>query len=102
MTLNHLERLVRQGALQMLRLKYVDGIDDGNRSKSKAYSLWYYMLLENREESDWGGCRREVVWDKKRSDKLMHQFARSWGLEESAEEEEVTASQMRMIKSRNW
>ena len=98
--LNQLERLVREGALEMLRLKYVHGVDDGNHSQPKAYSLWYYMLLENREESDWGSCKRELVWDKMRSDKLMHHFACGWGLEESAEV--ITAREMRMIKSRNW
>ncbi|KFY97847.1 hypothetical protein V500_01891 [Pseudogymnoascus sp. VKM F-4518 (FW-2643)] len=41
MTLNQLERLVREGALEMLRLKYVHGVDDGNHSQPKAYSLWY-------------------------------------------------------------
>ncbi|KFY76887.1 hypothetical protein V499_03578 [Pseudogymnoascus sp. VKM F-103] len=51
-----LEWLVREGALEMLRLKYVVGVDDGFENQPEAYSLWYHMLLQNREESDWGRC----------------------------------------------
>ncbi|ELR07026.1 hypothetical protein VC83_06755 [Pseudogymnoascus destructans] len=101
MMLNQLERLVREGALEMLRLKYVIGVDDGMRNQLKAFSLWYHMLLKNREESNWGRCKRELVReDKMKSDKVMPLLERSWGLEE--DKQPVTAWQMRRIKSQNW
>lgn len=102
MTLNQLERLVREGALEMLRLKYVVGVD--NNTHNQAFSLWLYMLLENREESDWGGCKREMVWqDKMKWHWSKHRLECAWGLEEEDEAAEgISPSIMRMIKNRNW
>ncbi|OBT77511.1 hypothetical protein VF21_05241 [Pseudogymnoascus sp. 05NY08] len=99
--LNQLERLVREGALEMLRLKYVVGVDDGFRNRTEAFSLWHHMLLENREESDWGRCKRELVWeDKTKSDNRLPLLERSWGLKE--DKQPVTAYQLGIIKSRMW
>lgn len=98
--LNQLEWLVREGALEMLRLKYVVGVDDGFENQPEAYSLWYHMLLQNREESDWGRCKRELVWeDEMKPDNMLPQLERSWGLKEDTL---VTAYQLGIIKRRWW
>ncbi|OBU00304.2 hypothetical protein VE01_01523 [Pseudogymnoascus verrucosus] len=99
--LNQLEWLVREGALEMLRLKYVVGVDDGFENQPEAYSLWYHMLLQNREESDWGRCKRELVWeDEMKPDNMLPQLERSWGLKEDTQL--VTAYQLGIIKRRWW
>ncbi|KFY76269.1 hypothetical protein V498_09680 [Pseudogymnoascus sp. VKM F-4517 (FW-2822)] len=81
MILNQLERLVREGALEILRLKYLVG-DEHSHCRSKAFSLWLYMLIENREESDWTGCKRELVLHDDNTDWhwTKHQLDCAWGL----------------------
>lgn len=103
MILNQLERLVREGALEMLRLKYLVG-DEHSHCRSKAFSLWLYMLIENREESDWTGCKRELVLHDDNTDWhwTKHQLDCAWGLVVEEGKLGVSPNTMRMIKSRNW
>ncbi|OBT62518.1 hypothetical protein VE03_07977 [Pseudogymnoascus sp. 23342-1-I1] len=101
MTLNQLERLVREGALEMLRLQYVVGIELSNRSQ--AFTLWLYMLTENREESDWARCKRELVLqDKTKWHWTKQQLECAWGLREEEVGKGISPRMMSMIKSRNW
>jgi hypothetical protein len=100
MMLHQLERLVHDGALKMVRLKYMVGVS-GDGNTANAFKLWFHILREDREESDWRGCKRELVMeDKTGLEKSMRWLAHSWRLEDAYP---LTPRQWRMIRGgRNW
>jgi hypothetical protein len=78
-TLNELLRLVHEGQLGKLRLRYFDG----GACNRNAFNIWMGVLHNIDKESDWGRCEREVVWGENgtKTNKLRQMLARQRGLE---------------------